>query len=172
MNARKLLIIGCVLVVVVAGISIWWQVRPPPRPAIPARDWYYDLNTKQLFAAAAGQLPPIAAPSGPLPDGSPAGVKAMVFGCQDCSPSDRTVLYLETYPASTRADAEVRRQLAVDGHPPPFRPDAATGKGVLVSDPEVVNWVELASPDGAELTRRVAEKRCPGGAAVRACYPP
>ena len=96
----------------------------------------------------------------------------MVFGCRDCSASDRSIIFLETYTAAARGEADARRQMAVDGRPPLFRADSATGKGVLVSDPQELNWVDLGSSEGMAITRRVAEKRCPDGQSVRACYPP
>jgi len=47
------------------------------------KEWYYDLNTGQLFAAEKDQIPPIEAPSGPLPDGKKAGVRAYVLRYKD-----------------------------------------------------------------------------------------
>lgn len=41
--------------------------------------WFYDLNTGRLFQATCNKLGPIAAPSGPLPGGEPAGVRAHVY---------------------------------------------------------------------------------------------
>ncbi len=40
---------------------------------------FYDLNTGQLFVAKSDAVVPIEAPSGPLPNGKPAGVLAYVF---------------------------------------------------------------------------------------------
>ncbi len=45
----------------------------------PKKAWFYDLNTGELFTAKSKLLPPTKAPSGPLPDGTPAGVRAYVF---------------------------------------------------------------------------------------------
>lgn len=63
----------------------------------PKMDWYYDLNTGDLFAAKAGRIPPIAAPSGPLPNGAPAGVRAYVFSyVAEPNESERIIGFLET----------------------------------------------------------------------------
>ena len=43
------------------------------------KDWFYDLNTGQLFTADKQIQPPIESPTGPLPNGRPAGVRAFVF---------------------------------------------------------------------------------------------
>ncbi|NQU11620.1 hypothetical protein HQ590_12575 [bacterium] len=171
MNTQKVVGIASVLVLVLAVVLILRQLRPPPRPAIPSQDWYYDLNTQQLFAAPVAQLPPIPAPSGPLPDGSPAGVRAVVYGCQDCGAADRSIIYLETYTAAARNEAATRLQVTTDGRPPQFRPDSATGTGVLVSDPQELNWVDLGTADGQAIAKRKTENRCPDGQAARACYP-
>ncbi len=48
-------------------------------PEVINKEWYYDLNTGDLFASKSGQTPPIEAPSGPHEDGMLAGVRAYVF---------------------------------------------------------------------------------------------
>ena len=59
--------------------------------------WFYDLNTGELFVAKSSKIPPIKAPSGPLANGEPAGVKAHVFS-YSCEPnqSSRFIGFLET----------------------------------------------------------------------------
>ncbi len=41
--------------------------------------WFYDLNTGKLFVGSGRQTGPIEAPSGPLPNGEPAGLRAHVY---------------------------------------------------------------------------------------------
>jgi len=41
--------------------------------------WFYDMNTGKLFTASSKKAGPIEAPSGPLPDGGPAGFRANVY---------------------------------------------------------------------------------------------
>ena len=74
--------IACFLVFAMVTIG---QLNPdkPVRPDEPEKVWFYDLNTKELFTAKRSKLPPIKAPSGPLPDGTPAGVRAYVFNEND-----------------------------------------------------------------------------------------
>jgi len=43
------------------------------------KGWFYDLNTGKLFVAESDAVPPVDAPSGALPSGRPAGVRAYVF---------------------------------------------------------------------------------------------
>ena len=67
------------------------------------RIWYYDLNTNKLFAGEPGQIPPIDAPSGPHKQTQkPAGVKAHVLGCGDCSDKNIIISYLEAFPPKVR----------------------------------------------------------------------
>jgi hypothetical protein len=66
------------------------------------KGWYYDLNTGKLFVAKSGLVPPIEAPSGPLPDGRPAGVRAHVFTfAAEPNESDRFIGFLETTDPNT-----------------------------------------------------------------------
>ena len=59
--------------------------------------WFYDLNTGKLFTARSDLIPPIEAPSGPLADGKPAGVKAHVFTyAYEPNESERFIGFLET----------------------------------------------------------------------------
>jgi hypothetical protein len=61
------------------------------------KEWFYDLNTGKLFTANKGLTPPIEAPSGPLPDGRPAGVRAYVLSYAfEPNESERFIGLLET----------------------------------------------------------------------------
>ncbi len=67
-------------------------------PIKPSGDeWYYDLNTNELFTAPKGLPVPIEAPSGPLPNGKPAGVRACVLSfALEPKESETFIGYLET----------------------------------------------------------------------------
>ena len=76
------------------------QLMPykPPILSQPPKAWFYDLNTNKLFTAEGDKIPPIDAPSGPLPDEQPAGAKARVFSyVRDPNESERFIGYLEKY---------------------------------------------------------------------------
>ena len=67
--------------------------------------WFYDLNTGKLFIAESDLAAPTQAPSGPLPDGSPAGVKAYVFSyVNDPNESQRFIGFLEMPDPNIAAD--------------------------------------------------------------------
>lgn len=60
--------------------------------------WFYDLNTGKLFVSKSKLIPPIEAPSGPLENGEPAGVKAYVFSYKhEPNESERFIGFLETF---------------------------------------------------------------------------
>jgi len=82
------------LLAIVIGLSI--PDKPLPIVTI-EKEWYYDLNTGKLFTAEKGLNPPIEAPSGPLPDGTPAGVRAYVLSyVYEPNESERFIGFLET----------------------------------------------------------------------------
>lgn len=62
--------------------------------------WFYDLNTGDLFADKNDSFAPIEAPSGPLPNGEPAGVRAYVYSYSG-EPNDPNhfIVYLEKFTA-------------------------------------------------------------------------
>ena len=72
------------------------------------KGWFYDLNAGELFTAKSDLVPPIEAPSGPLPNGEPAGVRAYVFSfAYEPNESNRFVGFLETTdPNYHKEDAE------------------------------------------------------------------
>ena len=141
--------IAVIALIVVAGIFLYRHLRsgvPEPRPIGAA--WFYDLNTGELFAARGDQRPPIAAPSGPLPDGSPAGVAARVFACEDCgNPLDAQIAWLEMFPPGDELYAMP-----------------------LMADRDRREWVEVHSAEGMAI-REAAMNRCGAAAEPVECVP-
>jgi hypothetical protein len=83
------------------AVIIWLLLpaKAPPQIVTIEKEWYYDLNTGDLFIAPKGLEPPIPAPSGPLPDGKPAGVRAYVLGFgYEPNEYERFIGFLETTP--------------------------------------------------------------------------
>lgn len=80
---RKPILAICATMVPVIIIIFFAVTLPTMKkssiPSVVRKEWYYDLNTGKLFKSKVGQAPPIEAPSGPLEDGRPAGVRAYVF---------------------------------------------------------------------------------------------
>ena len=60
------------------------------------KEWYYDRNKSELFTARYGSKVPVEAPSGPLPSGEPAGVRAYVFSyAEEPDESELFIAFLE-----------------------------------------------------------------------------
>lgn len=93
----------CAVAVIAAIISAYWVFGDPGYQ--PGKTWFYDLNTQQLFAAPGDSVPPIDAASGPLPDGNPAGVQAIVLE----SGGEKEVALLFTYDPETKAQLEAQK---------------------------------------------------------------
>ncbi len=179
-ETRRFLTVGLVLTVLLGALfALLWQLKPQPTPKTFTGDWYYDLNTNQLFPGPLGAIPPIAAPSGPLADGTPAGVRAHVYGCGDCSEARRAIAYLETYSAESQQrlrqlrqakfgieSAGANRQLAA-------RPDDGAllvGEASLVKRPTDPEWVVRGSAAGQAIVTG-SLPRCPPGVFPRECPP-
>lgn len=80
-------------------LIVIWLLIPGERTLeleAPGKAWFYDLNTGELFVDRSDLAAPIKAPSGPLPDGGLAGVKAYVFSyAAEPNESERFIGFLE-----------------------------------------------------------------------------
>lgn len=123
----------------------------------PARDteWYYDIDSKELFEAETSQNPPVTAPSG-----ANKGVKAFVFACdvKDCSDSSkRFVGYLFKYADGVKDFLDDRSR--VD----------EIMKGTLVRGVDETDWVTLT--DEAQTKYDTAAMTKCGGKSAAVCMP-
>jgi len=114
-----------------------------------AKEWFYDLNTGSLFVARKGLIPPIKAPSGPLPSGAPAGVRAYVFSYVDePNEAERFIGFIET----TDPNAE-ERELGSAGIP--VGGAKQWGRGRLIRRLGDEQWVPANSPQGRLILRKI-----------------
>ena len=106
------------------------------------KEWYYDLNTGKLFVAQVGQTPPIEAPSGPLPNGMPAGIRAYVFSysLKPDKQSERFIGFLET--ADSNAGT-ISNDIKRWEH------------GKLIRTIEDANWYQADSPEGRAILQNI-----------------
>lgn len=122
----------------------------PSRPVIEEskKAWHYDLNTQKLFVAQADLQVPIDAPSGPLPDGTPAGVRAHVFTyAYEPNENDLIIGYLEMPdPNFVSQNTDNENWTA----------------GKLLRRPGDERWVPADSLQGGSIMRE-ASKRSPSG---------
>ncbi|MBN1795035.1 MAG: hypothetical protein JW804_00020 [Sedimentisphaerales bacterium] len=107
--------------------------------------WFYDLNTGRLFKAKDELQGPIEAPSGPLPSGESAGVRAYVYTYENEPDENELIIgYLEK--------------------PDPNAPDTANtgglqmGQGKLIRTVDNEKWIPSASKKGREILKEVTKR--------------
>jgi hypothetical protein len=89
---------GVVFSVLLLVVVLWWVHRAAPANTLPQAKmaWFQDTNTGELFLARSNKAGPVAAPSGPGPDGEPAGFRAHVYSyVLDPNEDDLFVGFLE-----------------------------------------------------------------------------
>jgi hypothetical protein len=146
-NAPAWAAVGVSLVAVL--LLIWlvtWMLRPSQ--VIPFKQgpkaWFYDLNSGKLFVGASHAIGPVAAPSGPLPDGRPAGVRAHVYSyVLNPKESDLFVGFLER----PDPDAGLDRQGSGARGTPQW------GQGKAIKRAQDKRWVSATSPEGREILK-------------------
>ena len=145
-NPGPVLAITIASVLLMLGVIIWLAWPEPPAPVVvQTKEWYYDLNTEKLFVAKRGLTPPIEAPSGPLPDGKPAGVRAYVLTYVDePNESERFIAFLEI--ADPRGPAHTT-------DPPGLKVSGARkwGRGKLLRRIGDAQWFTGDSPQGQRI---------------------
>jgi hypothetical protein len=131
-NENPGLVLGVMLFsVVLLVVVLWWVRRAGPASSLPQGKmaWFHDTNTGELFLARSREVGPVPAPSGPTPDGEPAGFRAHVYSyVLDPNESELFVGFLE-------------------------RPDAASGVKVSPADmKDLDKWSQ------GRLIKRVKDK--------------
>ena len=131
------------LFIIILACQLIPNKHAEPKPAKKA--WFYDLNTGELFTAKSKLLPPIKAPSGPLPDGSPAGVRAYVFCYDDPNGNapEPFIGFLETL------TPEAKQNAAASKSKPHNANQWATGRSFR--RPEEDNFTPADSDHGQEI---------------------
>lgn len=114
--------------------NITGGARPQLEPV-----FFFDLNTGELFVQPFGTEPPVAAPSGPMPSGHPAGVRAYVFSCDGHTATSNRFGYLESkaiMPESQGGKTEmiVRAAFVEGNRTPPTWFDAGSTQGKLLAE--------------------------------------
>jgi hypothetical protein len=144
------LVIGASVVLVVGLIvfGIWLTL---PKKVVEVenyeKDWYYDLKHRRLFVARKGQIPPIEAPSGPLANGEPAGVRAYVFTYSNEPNTTETFIgFLETTDPNVDKSSIGPMDLRVSGA-------EIWSKGRLIRRVKDKEWVEANSEEGRAILK-------------------
>jgi hypothetical protein len=124
----------------------------------PAGDgvYFYNLNTDEVFKQPFDAVPPVTTDSGPA-----TGVRAYVYSCGACKPSEWTVAYVEMYP-------EAARDVIVN-QPDSFAAYDALDSGRMVRTLDSEEWVPAQSQRGLDITDSIIDL-CNGGK-INACLP-
>lgn len=144
------LVIG-VSVVLVVGLLVFVIWLSLPKKVVEVenyeKDWFYDLRHRSLFVGRRGQIPPIAAPSGPLANGEPAGVRAYVFTySNDPNTTETFIGFLETTDPNVDKSSIGLMDLRVSGA-------EIWGKGRLIRRVEDEQWVPAKSEEGKAILK-------------------
>jgi len=148
-NPRLIIGITCASVFVLLMIILELMQAKSLKIQDYKKEWFYDLNTGTLFVARSGQAPPIDAPSGLLPNGEPAGVRAYVFSyASEPNESNYFIGFLEIHDTQTKND-----------RPVPVKP--VTGgaqqwaQGKLIRRVEDERWVPAGSSKGWAILQEI-----------------
>lgn len=143
--------VGSILVLlVVVGLSL------PKKTAVEVREyreyrkaWFYDLNTAELFVARGDKVAPIEAPSGPLPNGEQAGVRAYVFSyVSEPNESERFIGFLEiAKPEISKQEVELIESGSGGAE--------QWGRGGLIRRVSDKQWVPADSNEGKAILREL-----------------
>lgn len=113
------------------------------------KSWYYDLNTGKLFVAKIDLVVPIEAPSGPLPNGSPAGVRTYVFAYgYKANESERFIGFLE------RPDPNAEQHGSKSATISTYSAES-WGRGKLIRRVDDEQWVPADSAEGIDILKEV-----------------
>ncbi len=145
-NQALVMAIACASVLLLLAVVVWLAWPEPMVPVVEyKKEWFYDLNTGELFTAKKGLTPPIEAPSGSLPDGGLAGVRAYVLSYVDePNEAERFIAFIEI--ADPRSPNEVP-----DRPGPKLTPARRWGRGRLLRRLEDEQWVPGDSPQGQTI---------------------
>lgn len=160
---QVLTVIFCVIALVVGGVFVFRTIKPPTDKATPwIKVWCFDLATGKPFVGTEKDAPPFATASGPLKDGSPAGVRAEVQSCGDCNvEAERFVAWVWKF----TPEAQKAVQGAIDALPNGYVEDSpydlsaarANPDAILYATPDALDaWVTEGSADGQQLMKEAA----------------
>lgn len=153
-RSPKLIIGASVLLVIGVMVFLVWLSLPEKVEQVDTseKQWFYDLNHQRLFTVKSGQLPPIEAPSGPLADGAPAGVRAYVFTySDDPNTTDTFIGFLETIDPNVDKSSISPMDLRIIGA-------EIFSKGRLIRRTKDKEWFEASSEEGQAILKEAFRK--------------
>ena len=150
-NPKVVTSIAAVSFLLFAVIAIGQLIPDKPlAPKEPKTAWFYDQNTNQLFEAKSSKSPPIKAPSGPMPDGSPAGVRAYLFDSDQSNSTQQSIGLLEKLsPEGKQAQKD---------YDPKKHDSKLWATGRFFRRPDQKEWTPANTPEGLALFMQFHEK--------------
>ena len=158
LNDHAIVVVSVAAFLLLVGVT-WGLVRSTGDDAESSTEpgAWLDTNTGEYFRGPVDAQPPIEAPSGPRPDGRPAGVRVYTFACGHCGPdSEIYVSYFET-------------QLPVNVEPPANKKEnpgqwleyqQASQRARRVRPPgKDTKWIPYYSEEGQDVTLS-ADRHC------------
>jgi len=135
--------VSVILLLLVVTALVWPEKTSKIEPS--AKEWFYDLNTGRLFTTKKGLTPPIDAPSGPLPNGRRAGVRAYVLTyAYEPNESERFIAFLETTDPRESGDMSGSSETYASGA-------EKWARGKLIRRINDDRWVPADSPIGLAI---------------------
>ena len=126
-----------VLALVVALAVLVWTSGVGRARGAPSQQWFFDLQSGELYEAAMDEIPPIDTESG-----AGNGVKAIVYSCSSCD-SDRQIAWIERYKPDARKKLIDLRQKRKD----------AAGSGKPVSPMLMMDPMRMELEQGKLISR-------------------
>lgn len=171
---RTISVVIAIAALAVAALVVLFTLRSSGGPTEPMA-YYFDLDSKELFAAPASLTSPIKSKAGDKPEGA---VRAYVYSCSDCGDKpSRFTGYLEKYDAD--AKKAIEEQTAMFAKRGPSRPAPAvvvnelktkTENGhFIASESSPDKWVVYSSDKGTTIMNDIKVK-C-GDKDPIACFP-
>jgi hypothetical protein len=155
LSRSPILIIGASVLLMVGVIAFLVSLTLPEKIEqvdTSEKQWFYDLKHQSLFVAKSGQLPPIEAPSGPLANGAPAGVRAYVFTySDDPNTTDTFIGFLETIDPNVEKSSIGPMDLRVSGA-------EIFTNGRLIRRTKDTEWAEANSDQGRAILKEAFRK--------------
>lgn len=141
LEANPLIAISCTAISLIILLLVIFSLsgsKPTAEYEPVQKAWYYDLNTGKLFTEKANLPVPTAAPSGSLPDGSPAGALAFVYSYNrnGDEPEDKFAAFVAIDDPNSNIDASQAKNWL---------------EGKLIKAIDSNEWVPFNSIEGREI---------------------
>ena len=141
--------LSIIVIITMVTIFITSLIGPARKIERNPNAWFYDLNTGKLFTAERTAIPPIKAPSGPLPNGQPAGVLANVVVYQ--GPEDQSEPVIKYLEKLTPAGKQKLAELYENGEQARMR----WAQERLIRRVEDEEWAKADSPEGRAIVKEM-----------------